>query len=90
MELLLEAAPRLCLADAAYDSDALRAALLARGNLPVVLNNPTRKRQHPFDRGLYRLRNAVGRLKGWRTRATRYDKLACNSRRRRPRCGRSD
>jgi putative transposase len=82
MELLHEAAPRLCLADAAYDSDALRAALIARGSLPVLPNNPTRKRPHPFDRALYRLRNAVertvGRLKDWRRIATRYDKLATN------------
>lgn len=75
-------APLLCLADAAYDSDALRASLLARGSKPVIPNNPTRKRLHPFDRAAYRLRNAVERtfcrLKDWRRVATRYDKLAPN------------
>ena len=54
-------APGLCLADAAYDSDALRAALIACGATPVIPNNPTRKRKHPFDRMAYRLRNAVER-----------------------------
>lgn len=75
-------APELCLADAAYDSDALRALLIAAGTTPVIPNNPTRKRHHPFDRVAYRLRNAVERtfcrLKDWRRIATRYDKLARN------------
>jgi len=75
-------APELCLADAAYDSDGLRALLIARGTTPVIPNNPTRKRRHPFDRTAYRLRNAVERtfcrLKDWRRIATRYDKLARN------------
>ena len=75
-------APRLCLADAAYDSDALRAALIDRGATPVIPNNPTRKRKHPFDRMAYRMRNAIERtfcrLKDWRRIATRYDRLARN------------
>lgn len=81
-ELIEGFAPRLCLADAAYDSDALRAALIARGAKPVIPNNPTRKRPHPFDRDAYRLHNAVERafcrLKGWRRVATRYGKLVRN------------
>lgn len=81
-ELVDGFAPVLCLADAAYDSDALRASLIARGTKPVIPNNPTRKRRHPFDRTAYRLRNAVERtfcrLKDWRRIATRYDKLARN------------
>ncbi len=81
-ELVGEFAPPLCLADAAYDSDALRALLLQRGVTPVIPNNPTRKRKHPFDRAAYRLRNVVERtfcrLKDWRRLATRYDKLAGN------------
>ena len=75
-------APPLCLADAAYDSDALRAMLIDRGTLPVIPNNPTRKRKHPFDRQAYRLRNVIertfSRIKDWRRIATRYDKLAQN------------
>lgn len=49
---------------------------------PVIPNNPTRRRTHPFDRAAYRLRNAIERtfcrLKDWRRVATRYDKLARN------------
>lgn len=75
-------APALCLADAAYDSDALRRSLLARGTRPVIPNNPTRKHHHPFDRRLYKRRNLIERticrLKDWRRIATRYDKLATN------------
>jgi transposase len=81
-ELVAGFAPALCLADAAYDSDALRADLVARGTTPVIPNNPTRKRRHPFDRKAYRLRNVIertfSRLKDWRRVATRYDKLARN------------
>ena len=75
-------AARLCFADAAYDSDALRSFLLDRGTLPVIPNNPTRKRFHSFDRQAYRQRNIIERmfcrLKDWRRIATRYDKLAAN------------
>ena len=65
-----------------YDSDALRQLLIDRGTLPVIPNNPTRKRFHPFDADAYKLRNLIeranGRLKDWRRIATRYDKLARN------------
>lgn len=71
---------RLCLADTAYDSDGLRQFLHDRGTVPVIPNNPTRKRVHPFDKQAYRQRNLVERmfcrLKDWRRIATRYDKLA--------------
>ena len=76
--------PAQCLADAAYDSDALRAWLRAQGCRPVIPNNPIRKRKHPFDRLAYRARNVIERtfcrLKDWRRIATRYDKLAHNYR----------
>ncbi len=75
-------APALCLADAAYDSDALRAQLIQMGAQPVIPNKQTRKRTHPFDRHAYRQRNIIertfARLKDWRRIATRYDKLARN------------
>jgi transposase len=72
-----------CLAaDAAYDSDGLRRSLLQRGTVPVIPNNPTRKRHHPFDKTAYRRHNLIARmfcrLKDWRRIATRYDKLAAN------------
>ena len=62
----------------------MRTRLIARGATPVIPNNPTRKRKHPFDRDAYRLRNIIERtfcrLKDWRRIATRYDKLARNFR----------
>jgi transposase len=81
---LLGPLPRawLCAADTAYDSDGLRRFLIERGTLPVIPNNPTRKRLHPFDAEAYKCRNiierALCRLKDWRRIATRYDKLATN------------
>jgi putative transposase len=71
---------RFCAADAAYDSNGLRQFLIERGTLPVIPNNPTRRRPHPFDPALYRARNRIERmfcrLKDFRRVATRYDKLA--------------
>lgn len=73
---------RVCAADTAYDSDALRQFLRERGTLPVIPNNPTRRRFHAFDRKAYKQRNLIERafcrLKDWRRVATRYDKLARN------------
>jgi putative transposase len=79
---LLGALPpgRFCAADAAYDSNGLRQFLAERGTLPVIPNNPTRRRPYPFHAGLYRTRNLIERmfcrLKDFRRVATRYDKLA--------------
>lgn len=81
---LITAVPpaRRCIADAAYDSDALRRLLNQRGTEPIIPNNPTRKHRQPFDPQAYRLRNLIERafcrLKDWRRVATRYDKLAAN------------
>lgn len=50
--------------------------------MPVIPNNPTRKRFHPFDPTAYKQRNLIERmfcrLKDFRRVATRYDKLAVN------------
>jgi len=79
---LISAVPpgRSLAGDAAYDSDGLRRFLRERGTVPVIPNNPTRKRHHPFDEIAYRQRNLIERmfcrLKDWRRIATRYDKLA--------------
>ena len=58
----------------------MRQFLLARGTLPVIPNNPTRKRHHPVERSLYRRRNVIERtfyrLKGFRRVVTRHDRLA--------------
>jgi transposase len=81
---LLEPLPaaKSLLADAAYDSDAFRAFLTARGTTPVIKENPSRKQHHPFDKEAYKGRNIIERafslLKDWRRVATRYDKLARN------------
>ncbi|WP_080582699.1 transposase [Sinorhizobium fredii] len=60
----------------------LRQFLRARGTVPVIPNNPTRTRIHPFDRSVYKRRNLVERMfcrfKDWRRIAKRYDKLARN------------
>ena len=82
-ELLLALPPAdMLLADAGYDSDRLRMILIERGTLPVIPNNPTRKRFHPFDQVAYQQRNLIERvfcrLKDWRRIATRYDRLAAN------------
>ena len=47
-------AARLCIADTAYDSNGLRQFLSERGTQPVIPNNPTRKRFHPFDADIYK------------------------------------
>lgn len=73
---------RSCAADTAYDANGLRQFLIERGTIPVIPNNPTRKRLHHFDRATYKRRNLIERmfcrLKDWRRIATRYDKLARN------------
>lgn len=73
---------RHCVADTAYDSDGIRRFLIARGTEPVIPNNPTRKRPHPFDQAKYRRRNPIERafcrLKDCRRIATRYDRLKQN------------
>jgi putative transposase len=81
---LIETLPpsRLCAADTAYDSNALRTFLIARGTAPVIPNNPTRRHIQPFDAEADKRRNIIERtfcrLKDWRRVATRYDKLATN------------
>lgn len=68
----------LCAADTAYDSNALRTFLIARGTEPVIPN----KNIQPFDTEAYMRRNIIERsfcrLKDWRRVATRYEKLATN------------
>ena len=48
--------------------------------MPVIPNNPTRRRRHPFNEDAYRQRNLIERmfcrLKDRRRIATRCDKLA--------------
>ena len=63
------------LADRAYDSDAMRAKLAARGAWACVKPMPNRKNIPPFSPFLYRYRNLVERFfNKLKHVATRYDK----------------
>jgi transposase len=68
------------LADKAYDADKLFQKVIDQGGDPVVPPKRNRKRQHAYDKALYKERNRVerffNRIKQCRRIATRYDKLA--------------
>jgi transposase len=70
------------MADTAYDSDALRAAIAEKGAIAVIPNNPSRAIKHPLDKHLYAQRHLVeccfSKLKQFRRVATRYEKTARN------------
>ena len=73
---------QILLADAAYDSDALRDALGARGAWANIKPMPQRKTMPVFSTFFYRYRNRVERffnkLKHFRAIATRYEKHDAN------------
>jgi transposase len=68
------------LADKAYDANRLHDLIIAQGGHPVIPPRRHRKRQHGYDKALYKERNRVerffSRIKQCRRIATRYDKLA--------------
>jgi transposase len=68
--------------DKGYSYRSARRLLRRRGIVPVIPTKSDQPRQPSFDRAAYRGRNqverSVGRLKGFRRVATRYDKRACN------------
>ena len=68
------------IADAAYDSDAFRTAIIDQGSVPVIRPRKNRLEERPYDQDLYKLRNVIERffhrLKQYRRVATRYDKYA--------------
>ena len=70
------------MADRAYDADAIRRQIEARGAVPNIPSKATRLWKGCFSPVLYRARNAVERmfcrLKDYRRVATRYDKLSAN------------
>ena len=83
MELVADIGPgQILLADRAYDTDALRDSLAARGTWANVKPKTNRTRTLAFSAFLYKERNLVERffnkLKHFRGVATRYDKLAEN------------
>jgi transposase len=75
-------AGQILLADRAYDSDALRAAMAARGAWANIKPMPHRVNIPPFSAWLYRCRNLVERffnkLKHSRAVATRFEKHDAN------------
>ena len=72
----------ILVADIAYDSDALRAAIAERGGWANIKPMPNRVNVPDFDAGLYGFRNLVERLfnklKHFRAVATRYEKHDAN------------
>lgn len=74
--------PLAVIADKAYDSRAVRQAIVDDGALPIIPARRNAKKTIPHDVRLYRLRNIVERFfcrcKDMRRIATRFDKLARN------------
>jgi transposase len=70
------------IADAAYDSDAIRERVKRLRAKACIRPNPTRKRKQRYDKGRYRNRNVIerffGRIKRFRRVATRYEKKPVN------------
>jgi transposase len=68
------------IADKAYDADRLYQKIIDQGGDPVIPPKRNRRRQHAYDKALYKERNRVerffSRIKHCRRIATRYDKLA--------------
>jgi len=73
---------QILLGDAAYDSDALRQSIAARGAFANIKPMPNRRNKPTFSTFLHRYRNLIERffnkLKHFRAVATRYDKTAEN------------
>ena len=70
------------LADAAYDSDAIRCRVKQLRAKACIRSHPTRKRKKRYDPQRYRNRNVIERffcrLKRYRRVATRYEKKPLN------------
>lgn len=79
-DLIDGVAAEYVIADKAYDADRLYKKTIDQGGDPVVPPRRHRKRQHAYDKALYKERNRVerffSRIKQCRRIATRYDKLA--------------
>ena len=69
---------KACLADGAYDTDHILAALKARDKKAVIPSGKRRKKKRRHDKELYKLRYLVEvffhNIKRFRRVATRYDK----------------
>lgn len=80
LEMLKDSRSRWVLADKAYDSNAVVAAIDSQGSTAVIPSRRGRRTERPYDRALFRSRFLVehffARIKRCRRIATRYDKLA--------------
>jgi putative transposase len=80
--LLSDLSPRNVIADAAYDSDAIRQRIQQTKGKACIRPNPTRKTKKRYDKERYKHRNIIerffGAIKQFRRVATRYDKKAEN------------
>jgi transposase len=80
--LVVGLTPGALVADAAYDSDALRAWAASVGAEAVIPPNRSRSLKPSYDEGLYAERNRIerffGRLKRCRRVATRYEQTGRN------------
>lgn len=80
--LLAGLRPRHVIADAAYDSDAIRKLIRKKKAQACIRPHPNRKRKVRFDKRRYRRRNVIERffrrIKQCRRVATRYEKKAAN------------
>ncbi len=74
--------PGHVIADAAYDSDALRRLIRKKRAQGCIKSNPTRKLKKRYDKRRYKHRNVIERffrrIKQCRRVATRYEKKAAN------------
>ena len=81
-ELVARVLPRCLLADKAYDSNELRAALHEQGCVQVIPSNGRRAERLPYDKDLYKSRSEIectfNLLKQARRFATRYEKTLRN------------
>lgn len=75
-------AAEIVMADAAYDSDAFRTAIAAKGAQAVIPNNPSRAKKYSLNKPIYAERHLIeccfSKLKRFRRVATRYEKTARN------------
>ena len=80
--LIDRASSRCVLADKAYDSGELRAALTELGCVAVIPSNASRAQRLPYDKDLYKARSEIectfNLLKQARRFATRYEKTLRN------------
>ena len=80
--LLKNLEPQHVVADAAYDSDAIRQTIRKNKGKACIRPNPRRKVKKRYDKQRYKHRNVIerffGAIKRFRRVATRYEKKAAN------------